>query len=79
MTTTDAGASPVDCHVRPAVTYCPYCGSSSVREVKNVPRCDKCRAVFFVNFSRYVRRSPLRAKTAEEKVRGMSWLAGLRA
>ena len=79
MTTKPAGASPVERHVRPDVTHCPYCGSFRVRLVKGVPRCDSCLAVFFVQFSRYTRRSPLRAKTTEDKERDMKWLDGLRA
>lgn len=42
----------------PAVLYCPYCGSSAIREVGDATRRDACRAVFFVRFSRYIRCSP---------------------
>ena len=79
MTKNTAGVGPVEREVRPVVVHCPYCGSRDMRHVKGVPRCNSCRAVFFVQFSRYVRRSPLRAKTAEETARGMEWLANLRA
>ena len=58
---TSNGQSPgivgVDRKVRPLVMYCPYCGSNSVKHVSGVPRCAECRAAFFVDFSRYVRRS----------------------
>lgn len=38
-------------------TYCPYCGSDAIKQVHGVPRCMACRAVFFVSFSRYARKS----------------------
>lgn len=47
----------VDRGVRPAVAYCPFCGSDAVKHVRGVPRCGACRAVFLVDFSRYTRRS----------------------
>lgn len=50
---------PLDGAVRPVVAYCPYCGSSAVKHVKGVPRCGSCRAVFFVDFSRYTRSCPV--------------------
>lgn len=46
----------VDRGVRPAVAYCPFCGSDAVKHVKSVPRCTACRAVFFADFGRYTRR-----------------------
>jgi ribosomal protein L37AE/L43A len=42
----------------PTEMYCPYCGTNSLKHVRGVPRCRSCRAVFFVQFSRYTRRSP---------------------
>jgi len=40
----------------PEIKYYPYCGGE-VRFHLSVPRCQKCRAVFFVQFSRYMRES----------------------
>lgn len=56
-TNAPADGGPVERRVRPTVAYCPYCGSDAVKHVKGVPRCGSCRAVFFVDFSRYTRRS----------------------
>ena len=39
------------------VHYCPYCGSANVKLIVKVPRCLDCRAVFFLSFSRYARRT----------------------
>jgi len=35
---------------------CPFCGSDTLRFRRGVPRCKRCRAVFLVDFSRYMRR-----------------------
>lgn len=39
---------------QPKIKYYPYCGGSVYFD-RSIPRCDKCRAVFFVQFSRYMR------------------------
>jgi hypothetical protein len=39
----------------PPLRWCPYCGFTMVKLHKSVPRCMRCRAVFFVQFSRYMR------------------------
>jgi hypothetical protein len=43
---------------RPELSFCPYCGAQAIKVQRLVPRCMKCRAVFFVQFSRYLRRPP---------------------
>lgn len=40
----------------PSPCCCPFCGSKNLKFVNKVPRCVSCRAVFFVSFSRYVRK-----------------------
>jgi hypothetical protein len=41
----------------PKPIFCPFCGAHAVRFARGAPpRCDDCRAVFFVDFSRYMRR-----------------------
>ncbi len=40
----------------PKPIFCPFCGAHGVKFERGVPRCDDCRAVFFVDFSRYMRR-----------------------
>lgn len=40
----------------PKPIFCPFCGTPGVRLKGGVPRCEYCRAVFFVDFSRYMRR-----------------------
>lgn len=40
------------------IKFCPYCGSDKIKFVRKVPRCTICRSVFFVSFSRTVRKSP---------------------
>lgn len=39
---------------QPEIKHCPFCGGD-VYFNRSVPRCKKCRAVFFVQFSRYMR------------------------
>jgi len=41
----------------PQVQFCPYCGSTAIRKVRDVPRCDACRAVFIAVFSRFTRKT----------------------
>jgi hypothetical protein len=48
----------------PPVVFCPYCGIAAVRVVKLVPRCANCRAVFFVQYSRHMRRASVKAAAA---------------
>ena len=42
----------------PEIKFCPYCGSKDIRFNSEVPRCDGCRSVFFVRFSRSLRNPP---------------------
>lgn len=42
---------------RPSIKFCPYCGAKWIAYNKTVPRCGECRAVFFVQFSRYMRKA----------------------
>ena len=42
----------------PDLKFCPYYSSTKIKMFKSVPRCMACRAVFFVNFRRYLRKSP---------------------
>ena len=42
----------------PVLKFCPYCGSGLLKFIKGVPRCMGCRSVFFLRFSRTVRKSP---------------------
>lgn len=40
----------------PKAKFCPYCGANDLKFVaKGVPRCRSCRAVFFLEFSRYMK------------------------
>jgi transposase-like protein len=38
------------------IKYCPFCGSMNIKKEQDVPRCIDCRAVFFVEFSRFMRK-----------------------
>jgi len=38
----------------PKIKFCPYCGLEDIVYKDKVPRCNSCRAVFFVEFSRYM-------------------------
>jgi ribosomal protein L37AE/L43A len=42
----------------PDIRFCPFCGAESVKFVLGVPRCKSCKAVFFLTFNRYARKSP---------------------
>lgn len=42
---------------QPTLLFCPFCGRNTVVPRNGVPRCLSCRAVFFVQFSRYMRKS----------------------
>jgi hypothetical protein len=52
----------------PPIRFCPYCGRDKIKLVASdkiaarVPRCidQDCRAVFFVDFSRTMRKKPKR-------------------
>ncbi len=46
----------------PQVWRGPFCGADRLKFVGGVPRCMVCRAVFFVTFSRYARKSPNKAQ-----------------
>lgn len=46
--------------VTPLVRHCPYCGCAKVVTRVGVLRCLACRAVFFVSFFRFARKSPQR-------------------
>ena len=46
------------CTPIPDVKLCPYCGSNMLRFIGGVPRCDGCRSVFHVRFSRRLRKPP---------------------
>lgn len=42
----------------PNVQFCPYCGSDQIYYKMGTNRCYKCRSVFFVQFSRFMRKAP---------------------
>ena len=44
----------------PEIRFCPYCGVRDIRFEKGVPRCGYCRNVFFVNWTRKLRKKPER-------------------
>ena len=52
----------------PEIKFCPFCAGSVYFE-RSVPRCEKCRAVFFVQFSRYMR-APRKVLKAPSVQRG---------
>jgi hypothetical protein len=41
----------------PDIRFCPFCGAESIKFVQGVPRCKSCRAVFFLTFNRWTRKS----------------------
>ena len=50
----------------PKIKFCPYCGGHTIRKRYSVPRCEWCRAVFNVNFSRYLRAAPTGKKNNDK-------------
>ena len=43
----------------PPIKYCPYCGANDIKKVSpHVPKCQVCRTIFWVTYSRCTRKSP---------------------
>jgi len=42
----------------PAVIFCPYCGAKGITSKQGVSRCEECRAIFFITYSRPMKSAP---------------------